>query len=245
VRGVADVEWRWFAGGVVRFGVYVVSVSRIISLGLAQRCVRGWLGPFVECIAVVFAFAERIGSRWLRAQRDCHRAAAHRERCGPICLAFELFPGSFTLAATAVLLHDVRNLVRDEPITVRRVRLVRACAKMHLAVFGERLRRARGRGTLGNHHDVSQIHAEQLAHPVADERIQRGDLAGLRRSSGRWVEQPIAARCLTRPYTDRQLAMRQAPWRAGQQADRPLIRGMHTFLHRGPRRITRMREGRI
>ena len=40
---------------------------------------------------------------------------------------------------------------------------------------------------LENHDDVSQIHAEQPAHPVADERIQRGNLRGLPRPKLRWV----------------------------------------------------------
>jgi hypothetical protein len=180
VRGVAGVEWRWFAGGIVRLGVYVVSVGRIVGLGLAQRCVSGWLGAFVECLVVAFALAEGIGRCGLRAQRNFRQVAAHRERRGPIGLALELIPRPFTLAAAAALLHDVGELVRDEPIALWRVRLVRACAKMHLAVFRDRLRRARGRGALRNHDDVSQIHVEQPAHPVADDRIQRGDLPGLR-----------------------------------------------------------------
>jgi hypothetical protein len=107
-------------------------------------------GHIVELIVVRFPLVERIGRGRFRTQRDRRRATVHSERRGAIRLALELLPCPGAIAAIAALLNDVCELVRDQPVTIRRARLISADAEVDLAILGHGLGRAGSRGAIRN-----------------------------------------------------------------------------------------------
>lgn len=119
------------------------------------------------------ALVECIGGRPVRAQLDRRGMTARNQVGSAIGFTLELLARSGALSATAMLLHDVRQLVRDQPVARRRSRLVGAGTEVHLVALRDRLGRSCDRRALGNDRHARDIEREQPAHSRAEVALKR------------------------------------------------------------------------
>src|SRR6185436_5526134 len=99
-------------------------------------------------VVVQVALVERVCHRRLTTERDRRGAASHRARGSPIRFSLELVPRSGVLAATAVLLHHVGELMGDEPVAIMSARLIGTLTEVDLFVSHERGRAPRREGAV-------------------------------------------------------------------------------------------------
>jgi len=176
------VVTRRLGGGLRRCGPGLRAVVRVrpglvalglVGIALRVQCVVGMAR--VACVVgrvliVPGVLAERVGGCGLRAQRDPRQLALCCEARRPLRLALELALGSGTLAPAA-LLHDVRELVRDDEFAAPALE-IDAALEVDLLRARKRLL-ARGHlGAVDVDLDVAEVMAEHPLHAIAHRHRQ-------------------------------------------------------------------------
>lgn len=146
-------------------GARVARVRRVVVLLVELRLIHVGL--------MRIALVECIGGRLVRAQPDRCGMPSRNQMGRAIGFTLELVARSDALAAPSLLLHDVRQLVCDQPVAPRRSRLVGAGTEVHFAALRDRLGRSCGRRARGNHRHARDIEREQPAHPSAKVALER------------------------------------------------------------------------